>query len=142
MSDTIVLPIKKVWFDKIRAGIKKEEYRGLTYYWFKRLCTNPEQRYSSIIGCRPNQEDLEYRNKSVKDLVTSKWFTWEGERTPFKDYKKVELRNGYGNSVPTIIVELLGVKVDEGLQEWGAEKGERYFVLQLGKILEQKNIKQ
>lgn len=29
----LVLPIKKMWFDKILSGEKKEEYRDLKPYW-------------------------------------------------------------------------------------------------------------
>lgn len=31
------LPLKKVWFDMIKSGEKKEEYREVTDYWMKRL---------------------------------------------------------------------------------------------------------
>ena len=33
----LVLPIKKKWFDMIRNGEKKEEYRDITTYWTKRF---------------------------------------------------------------------------------------------------------
>jgi hypothetical protein len=31
------LTLKKKWFDMIKAGVKKEEYRELKDYWFDRL---------------------------------------------------------------------------------------------------------
>lgn len=37
MSDTLTLPLKGVYFDEIRDGIKPEEYRLCTPYWRKRL---------------------------------------------------------------------------------------------------------
>ena len=36
----IILPIKKKWFDMIKSGEKKEEYREIKPYWFKRLSKN------------------------------------------------------------------------------------------------------
>lgn len=33
----LVLPIKKKWFDMIRDGVKKEEYREVTNYWATRF---------------------------------------------------------------------------------------------------------
>lgn len=33
----LVLTIKKKWFDMIASGEKKEDYRELKPYWFKRL---------------------------------------------------------------------------------------------------------
>lgn len=35
--NTLVLSLKQEWFDLIKAGIKKEEYRELKPYWQKRL---------------------------------------------------------------------------------------------------------
>ena len=43
----LVLPIKKKWFDMIRSGEKKEEYREIKPYWTSRL-----ERFLSII--KPN----------------------------------------------------------------------------------------
>lgn len=36
MSD-LVLPVKRIYFDSIKAGTKGEEYRLVTPYWTKRL---------------------------------------------------------------------------------------------------------
>ena len=33
----LILPIKKKWFDMIKLGEKKEEYREIKPYWTKRL---------------------------------------------------------------------------------------------------------
>ena len=35
----LILPIKKKWFDMIRSGEKKEEYREIKPYWTKRFQT-------------------------------------------------------------------------------------------------------
>ena len=36
----LVLPIKKKWFDMIKSGEKKEEYREIKPYWFARFKNN------------------------------------------------------------------------------------------------------
>ena len=36
----LTLPIKKKWFDMIKTGEKKEEYREIKPYWTKRLSNN------------------------------------------------------------------------------------------------------
>lgn len=36
----LCLTIKKKWFDMIKEGVKKEEYRELKDYWFDRLTEN------------------------------------------------------------------------------------------------------
>lgn len=35
----LTLPIKRLWFNKIRDGIKKEEYRAMTSYYDARFDT-------------------------------------------------------------------------------------------------------
>lgn len=37
---TLHLNLKKKWFDMILSGEKKEEYRELKEYWYKRLVSN------------------------------------------------------------------------------------------------------
>lgn len=37
MSNVLVLSVRKKWFDLIKSGEKKEEYRELSMYWRKRL---------------------------------------------------------------------------------------------------------
>jgi hypothetical protein len=37
MNRVLVLSVKKKWFDLIKSGEKKEEYRKLNEYWKKRL---------------------------------------------------------------------------------------------------------
>jgi len=36
----LTLPIKKKWFDMIKSGEKKEEYREIKPYWFTRFINN------------------------------------------------------------------------------------------------------
>lgn len=36
-DNTLVLVLKKKWFDMIDSGIKKEEYREIKDYWIRRL---------------------------------------------------------------------------------------------------------
>lgn len=36
----LILPIKRKWFDMIKSGEKKEEYREIKLYWFKRFSKN------------------------------------------------------------------------------------------------------
>ena len=34
---TLTLPLNRKWFDMIKSGVKKEEYREFNEYWNKRL---------------------------------------------------------------------------------------------------------
>ena len=106
----LILPIKKKWFDMIKSGEKKEEYREMKPY------------YSSRIGnalCGLNfkycREDFIKRcmNERIVDVV---------------------FRNGYSYESPTIFCKCK-VRVGQGKEEWGAEPGEVYYILKIVKIL-------
>lgn len=47
--------------------------------------------------------------------------------------EKIMFRNGYNKNSPSFIAECT-LKVDEGREEWGAEKGKEYFVLTILRI--------
>lgn len=46
-----------------------------------------------------------------------------------------------GGSLPMIEVELLGVVIGQGRPRWGAAKDTDYYILQLGNVIERRNIK-
>lgn len=48
----------------------------------------------------------------------------------------VEFRNGYSKNAPKIMIETPRIKMDFGKEEWGAEVGKVYYVIELGNILE------
>lgn len=100
---TLVLPLKRKWFDMIKSGEKKEEYREFNEFWNKRLLwTNkyPEERREKFNGFLifdtlvftlgyPKADDMERR------LV-------------FKNPR---------------------IRIGDGRPEWGAEPGKLYFVI-------------
>ena len=96
---TLTLSLKKKWFDMIKAGVKKEEYREINRYWIARLvalivppdtvlCFTNFDRLVFTLGY-PKADDTERR------LV----------------FKNPKIRIGTGNP------------------EWGAEPRRQYFVI-------------
>lgn len=65
----LVLNLKGIYFDQIKAGDKREEYRLLNDYWRKRL---EGREYARIVLCRgyPKGDDKERR-------IVRKWKGWE-----------------------------------------------------------------
>lgn len=43
---TLMLPVKKEYFEQIKSGLKNEEYRLQNAYWFKRL---KNRDYTNIV---------------------------------------------------------------------------------------------
>ena len=60
----LILPIKKKWFDMIKSGEKKEEYRELKEYYFSRF---------GKLGIGDNKiHEILFRNGYGKDKPTIK----------------------------------------------------------------------
>jgi hypothetical protein len=104
----IEIPIKKKWFDMIREGIKKEEYRDIKKYWISRLI----------------RKDM--RGKYLKPGVNYKR---EG-------LDAIVFVNGYGALKPRVKVKVKSVKIKEVKKEWAPEgMGGMWFAIELGDII-------
>lgn len=105
----LILPIKKKWFDMIRSGEKKDEYRGRKEYWRK--------RFASVLGLEGKELD--------------KYILYYGNTEPFE----VMYRNGYSSNSPSFIAKV-SLSIGIGREEWGAVSGEEYYVLKNLEIME------
>ncbi|EKB58386.1 ASCH domain-containing protein [Bergeyella zoohelcum] len=63
---------------------------------------------------------------------------WE-KRLNDKHFDCVCFKNGYSANAPQFTIELKGVEISEGREEWGAERGKKYFVLKLGNKIQNGN---
>lgn len=121
MSKILHLTLKKKWFDLISSGEKKEEYREIgkeNEFWEKRL-----------LKCfKETKVTHECRKATCHACLTRA----DGGR--FKTFDKVRFRNGYRPDSPTCELEVKGIRIGEGKEEWGAEPGKQYFVITLGEI--------
>lgn len=107
-SSDLILPIKKVWFDMILKGEKKEEYREIKPYWTKRF--------------------ENYFGKYYSFDITPPTPVWNTQK------KTIIFRNGYGSDVPSFEAECT---ISEGIgkAEWGAEEGKTYYILKIERII-------
>ena len=106
MDKTLHLNLKRKWFDMIKSGVKKEEYREQKDYWGKRLIANYEQ--------------LD---------IDGEGLVW------FKDFDSITFSNGYSKDRDQFEIELNRITAGEGSPDWGAIPGKNYFVLELGEII-------
>jgi hypothetical protein len=104
MGDTLILPIKKKWFDMELSGEKTEEYREIKPYWISRIL--------KWLGCQKSEE------KAVMQMLRE-----QGTLKP----REVLFRNGYSSESPSFTA-MCTLKIGGGYEEWGAVKGEEYFV--------------
>lgn len=113
----LYLTLMKRWFDMIDFDIKKEEYREIKDYWFRRF-----YGYSLVNAYGPDDNDIYSTVTHNLDLIGQ----------PTKRFDVVKFRNGYGKNAPVISFKCLGITIDEGREEWGAEPGKKYFKIKLG----------
>ena len=122
---TLHLNLKEKWFEMIFNGEKTEEYRDIKDHWVKRL-TQPTDE-----GVRVS--DVIYH------LNGGDWHPFKSSEFEFSYYDTITFSNGYASERPQFEIELKVIEIKEGNRELGAEPGKRYFVLKLGKILNDVN---
>lgn len=116
MSEKVLyLSLNKKWFDLIKSGEKKEEYRELGEYWGKRLVDEESMirdfnspNFDASVLCR----DLLMKHVRHFDSVV---FTC--------GYPKAD------DTERRLVFKNPKIRIGEGKPEWGAEKGKTYYVI-------------
>lgn len=118
----LVLPIKKIWFDMIHTGEKKEEYREIKPYYSNRLKRELKLR-DSITGKLFSPGDL----SDLSEENIQNYIRCEDERDePL--FVETLFRNGYSNDSPSFKT-VCRVTIGQGNPKWGAEIGKEYYIL-------------
>lgn len=113
---TLTLPLKKKWFDLIKAGIKKEEYRECSDYWisrFNKLCSCFEYVF---VGSHPNCIGERRVMISCDHLNCDRLVFTLGYPKAGNTERRLEFKN------PKI-------RIGTGKPEWGADPNKLYFVI-------------
>ena len=121
------LTLKTKWFEMTKAGIKTEDYRELTNYWFKRLFNHE----MVILNRKLTDSEVYSAISQNKDLITT--------YVKYNDFLYNVMTLGYPKKTDTdriIKLEHKGIEIGTGNPEWGAEPGRIYFVIKHGKIVE------
>jgi len=58
----------------------------------------------------------------------------------FKEFSIVRFTHGYGAEKPSFDIECKDIRIGEGTPEWGAVVGKKYFIIELGEILNRRNL--
>jgi hypothetical protein len=113
-NDILYLTIKKKWFDLIKAGIKKEEYRQLNSYWGKRLTKLINFKYI---------EGMEALFKADPII--------------FREFDYIHFFNGgsFSPKYPNFIIECKGIDIGTAITEWSDNLQGKTFRIKLGEII-------
>lgn len=104
------LPLKKKWFDMIKAGVKKEEYREIKPRYLEMFCNT----IKSYDVNKYNEFDVSFKLR------------WDIE------YDTIVFTLGYPKSDDTerrLVFKHPHFRIGKGKPEWGAEPGKDYFVI-------------
>ena len=115
------LTLKKKWFDMIASGEKKEEYRVIKMYWWK--------RFIECGQCYKGYTD------GVDDLAEVLLPVSEWELKIAKKFDLVKFTNGYAKNAPTITLEFKGIDIGPAKPEWSDNWQGDVFRIKLGDIL-------
>ena len=120
MCNTLYLPLNKKWFDMIKSGEKKEEYREIKPFYINRFIKFKPLKIDLINDYKKGFDEGEINGMENELIITSKKFknvifTLAYPSTEEKD-RRIEFNN------PKI-------HVGEGKIKWGAEPGKKYFVI-------------
>ncbi len=119
----LTLSLKRQWFEMTKAGIKREDYRELTPYWYSRLCL--------YLG----------------EIKTQKWWIYyfvnhhsidQEHHISFKSFDHNIMTLGYPKSTDSdriLKLEHKGIEIRTGNPDWGAEPNKLYFVIKHGEII-------
>lgn len=120
MGKTLILPLKKQWFDLIKACVKKEEYREIKPYYIRKFI-----KFDTL------REDLLELYKIGFD--EGEIVGMENELRLLSDkLEKIVFTLGYPKADDTerrLEFNYPKIRIGEGRPKWGAEPGKIYFVI-------------
>ena len=119
---TLTLSLKKQWFDMIKAGVKKEEYREMSLYWKCRFLPNyNDYDLERLIAHNSLHNDCYER---VTEELEHQHFLNRFDRLVFTlGYPKA------GDTERRLTFKNPKIRIGTGKPEWGAEPGKMYFVI-------------
>lgn len=89
-----------------------------------------KKKWYDMILCGEKKE--EYRE--LKPYYQKRFeHLWQGSLNGFDAKRKVMFRNGYSRKSPSFIATVT-LDIGEGRTEWGAKKGENYYILKIHSI--------
>ena len=118
MCNTLYLPLNKKWFDMIKDGIKKEEYR--------RFGSVPK----GLLDLKEIRKILYWNNRLIKEIFLEKGKDQCTYR--FNHFDRLVFTLGYpkdGDKERRLEFKNPKIRIGEGRPEWGAEPGKNYFVI-------------
>ena len=113
----LTLSLKKKWFDMIKAGVKKEEYREIKDHYLHQFYNYDEMQRFFGVPPQPYHFDR-------PQIFHTKQFQ--------KNFDTIVFTLGYPKADDTerrLEFKNPKIRIGTGRPEWGAEHGKQYFVI-------------
>lgn len=119
------------WFDRIKSGEKKEEYREIegANHTFR----NCPLIWGVSAECAM---DIFDSDRLVGDISFIEWMNAQNK----KPLRVLHLTNGYGHSKPQLWAHIEEITIGRGNPAWGAPDRD-VFIIKLGPVFHTKNLK-
>lgn len=117
---TLHLVLKSKWYDMIKSGEKKEEYREIKQFWVNRLL-NVRRDFAY---------DFDSYSDCVSMLGSETEYAMNAMDAVYRDYDCVCFHKGYTST--TMTFKINGIGIGYGRSEWGAPKNKKIFIISLG----------
>ena len=119
---TLTLSLKRQWFDKIKSGEKKEEYRECSEYWIRRFVKDFKimSRFRFEMCFRDGAFLTKYLVDDVQDCLNC------------LDFDRLVFTLGYpkaDDKERRLVFKNPKIRIGQGRPEWGAEREKNYFVI-------------
>jgi hypothetical protein len=127
--ETLHLNLIKKWFDMIKSGEKKVEYREITDYWAVRLFEN----WKSL---KPNAKKIVLQILQLNGEFRPEEFESCIDMVP-KKFDMIEFKNGFarkGIPAPCFKKEYCNLSTGRGIEKWGADPDKIYFIIKFNTI--------
>lgn len=116
----LYLPLNKQWFDLIKSGVKKEEYREIKPFYISRYIKSEPLKSDLIRDWETGFDDGEIVGIQNELIITSSKFDTLVFTLAYPKSDEMARRLVFKNPK---------IRIGEGKPEWGAEKGKKYFVI-------------
>lgn len=120
MCNTLYLPLKRKWFDLIKNGEKKEEYREIKPFYIKRFIKFKPLKIDLINDYEKGFDEGEINGMENELTITSQKFKKVVFTLAYPSTEEKDRRIKFNNPK---------IRIGEGKPEWGAEPGKKYFVI-------------
>jgi hypothetical protein len=127
----IQLTLIRKWFEMTKSGEKKEDYRDVTRYWFRRLIYFDLESIDDFY----TNADID---EAVSRLIKGDLRIIEEFHLSFNPFNINIMTLGYPLSTDKeriLKLEHKGIEIRAGNPNWGAEPNKLYFVIKHGEII-------